>query len=411
MKKTVCLILSLVLLLSLFGCGKSKEALNEEGLAVNVTVEKAVNKTIEDTVTYMGEVTASEYTGVTSKVSANVKEIYKELGEYVEEGEALAKLDDTDYRLSYNQAKAAYNQAKANYNSVKNGTAMQTTVQLDSALSAAKIEYNDAKTNYDNQKILFDNGAISKLTLDAAQKRLENAELNLNTAQTNYDVGTKVLIKENAETAYAALESARVGLEVAENSLSNTIIRAPISGYISGKNISRGQMISPGVEIFSVKATDSVNAEINVTESVIGSVKVGAKAVINIKSAQIEEIEGIVTTVSPTKDARTGMYAVKISLDNSDGEINDGMFAEIILTLSEATDCLAISSDSVLEDENGDKYVYIVEDDMAKRVNIKTGITTDSYTEVVSGIKKGDRVVVSGKEYLSEQNNRVRIVD
>ncbi len=411
MKRTICLIISTVMLFSLFGCGKDKATLNEEALAVNVTVEKAKLETIENTVTYMGEITASEYTSISSKVSANAKEIYKDLGDYVEAGEALAKLDDTDYRLSYNQAKAAYNQAKANYNSITNGTAQQTTVQLDSALNAAKIEYNDAKTNYDNQKILYDNGAISKMTLDAAEKRLENAQLNLNTAQTNYNVGTTVILKENAETAYAALESARVGLEVAENSLSNTIIRAPISGYISSKNISKGQMVSPGVEVFSIKATDSVNAEIKVTESVIGSVKLGAKAVVKVKSADSEEIEGTVTTVSPTKDNKTGMYAVKVAIDNSDGIINDGMFAEITLTLSEAVDSLVIPSDSVLEDENGDKYVYIVENDVAKRVDIKTGIISDKYTEAVSGIKKGDKVVVSGKEYLSEQNNRVKIVD
>ena len=411
MKKIICLIISSVMIFSLFGCGKDKAAVNEEALDVNVTVENVKIETIENTVTYMGEIKASEYTSITSKVSANAKEVYKKLGDFVEEGEELAKLDDTDYRLSYNQAKAAYNQAKANYNSITNGSAKQTTVQLESSLNAAKIEYNDAKTNYDNQKILYENGAISKLTFDAAQKRLENAQLNLNTAQTNYDVGTTVLLKENAETAYAALESARVGLEVAENSLSNTVIRAPISGYISSENISKGQMVSPGIEIFSIKATDSVNAEINVTESVIGSIKLGAKAVVKVKSADYEEIEGTVTMVSPTKDDRTGMYAVKIAIENADGTINDGMFAEITLTLSEAVDSLVVPSDSVLEDENGDKYVYIVENDLAKRVDIETGIISEKYTEAVSGVKKGDKVVVSGKEYLSEQNNRVKIVD
>ena len=411
MKKSICLIISALMLLSLFGCGKDKSVSNEGISAVNVTVEKVKLESIENTVTYMGEVTASEYTSITSKVSANTKEIYKELGDYVEAGEALAKLDDADYRLSYNQAKAAYNQARANYNSITNGTAQQTTVQLDSALSAAKIEYNDAKTNYDNQKILFDSGAISKMALDAAEKRLENAQLNLNTAQTNYNVGTTVLLKENAETAYAALESARVGLEVAENSLSNTVIRAPISGYISSKNINKGQMVSPGVEIFSIKATDSVNAQINVTESVIGSVKLGAKAIVKIKSADSEEIEGVVTTVSPTKDNKTGMYTVKVAIDNSNGIINDGMFAEITLTLNEAVDSLVVPSESVLEDENGDKYVYVVENDVAKRVDIKTGIVSDKYTEVVSGVKKGDKVVVSGKEYISDVNSNVKIVD
>ena len=411
MKKSICLIISALMLLSLFGCGKDKSVSNEGISAVNVTVEKVKLESIENTVTYMGEVTASEYTSITSKVSANTKEIYKELGDYVEAGEALAKLDDADYRLSYNQAKAAYNQARANYNSITNGTAQQTTVQLDSALSAAKIEYNDAKTNYDNQKILFDSGAISKMALDAAEKRLENAQLNLNTAQTNYNVGTTVLLKENAETAYAALESARVGLEVAENSLSNTVIRAPISGYISSKNINKGQMVSPGVEIFSIKATDSVNAQISVTESVIGSVKLGAKAIVKIKSADSEEIEGVVTTVSPTKDNKTGMYTVKVAIDNSNGIINDGMFAEITLTLNEAVDSLVVPSESVLEDENGDKYVYVVENDVAKRVDIKTGIVSDKYTEVVSGVKKGDKVVVSGKEYISDVNSNVKIVD
>ncbi len=414
MKKLTASALSLVLLLAVTGCGKGREASspkNVENVAVNVSVVEAQKTAIEDTVTYTGEIKASESTSVSAKASGTARVVYSEIGDYVNEGDILLQIDDTDYRTQYNQANAAYQSALAQYNSVTNGTAQQTKLQLESALNAAKIEYNNAKTNYENQKVLYDSGAISKTAYDGAVTRYENAQLNLNTAQSNYDLTVDVVLAESKASAKAALNSASVAVEAAQNALNNTVVRAPISGYIASRNANKGQMVSPGVEIFSIKSTQSIDANINVTESIIPNITVGTKAIVSVKAAGAENIEGTVSNVSPVKDAKTGMYAVSVAIDNVDGLINDGMFADITLTLKDSADALVIPSEAILEDEDGAKYVYVANGDNAKRADVTVGIITDEYTEIISGISEGDNIVVSGKDYLSDKNNKIKVVE
>ena len=376
-KKLTAILLILVTVVVVSSCGKSEKTSSEVS-ATNVTVTEVKKQTIEDTVTYTGEIKASEYTSVSAKVSGTAKSIFFEVGEYVKEGDVLLQIDNTDYLTQYNQAYAAYTSAMS---------------QSKSAVAAAQLEYNNAKINHDNQKVLYDSGAISKLAYDTAVTRFENAKINL-----------------NAATEQAGLNGARASLDAAQNALDNTTLRAPISGYISSKNANPGQMVTPGVEVFSIKNTDSVDAQIYVTESIISKINFETKAIIEVNSAE-KTIEGVVTTVSPTKNTQTGMYDVRITIENSDASLKDGMFADITLTLSDSADALVVPSESILEDETGKKYVYIANGDTAKKVKVSPGITTDEFTEIVSGVKEGDKIIVSGKEYLSDKNNKIRIVE
>lgn len=411
MKKIIALIMAAAVTLSFSACGKKKEVVKEiADDAVNVTVEEVKERTIENTVTYTGEIAASESTSVSSKASGTAKAVYKEVGDYVSAGDVLLVIDDTDYRLAYNQAKAAYDSAVAQYNSVTNGSAQQTSLQLETALRSAEIEYNNAEVNYNNNKVLYENGAISKTAYDSAVTRYDNAKLNLKSARDNYNLTTGVVLKETAESAKASVNSAKAALENAQNALSNTRVVAPISGYIASKNANRGQMVAAGVEVYSIKATETIQANINVTESVIPYIKVGTKATVSIKSAGIDEIEGTVSIVNPTKSAQTGMYSVSVEILNDDNSIKDGMFVDVTLVLDEAEKALSIPAEAVLEDSDSALYVYVVSGDTAIRKDIETGIVNDEYAQIVSGLSAGEQVVVSGRDYITEKNNKIRVV-
>lgn len=412
MKRIVLLILSVVMMLSFSGCGKKETAnVEKQTSAVNVKVEAAKETSISDVAVYTGEVKASASATVSAKASGTAKTVKKEIGDYVEAGEVLATIDDTDYRIQYNQALAAYNQVKAQYNSIINGSSQQTKIQLEATLNAAKIEYNNAEINYNNQKILYENGAVSKSVYDAAVTRFENAKLNLETAQKNYDLTVDVLLDESATSAKASLDSAKVQLEAAQNMLNNTVIKAPISGYIASRNTNVGQIIAQGVEIFSIKSTNTVDVQINVTESVISYIVPGAKATVNVKAAGKGSFDATVTNVGTVKDMQTGMYKVIVEVNEINSLLKDGMFADVEITLSESSEALVISAEAILEDEDGTKYVYVADGNNAKRVDVVTGITTDEKVEIISGISTGDKVIVSGKEYLSDKNTDIRIVE
>ncbi len=414
MKRTIIAVIVSVALVLFAGCSKNDKkasSVSDGNTATNVTVVEAELSSIENRVTYTGEIKASDTVSISAKVSATAKRVNAEIGDFVNEGDILLVMDDTDYRTQYNQARAAYNQAQAQYNSVTNGSAKQTTIQLEATLNAAKIEYNNAKTNLDNQKVLYDNGAISKVAYDAAVTRFENAKLNLGTAESNYNLTKDVVLAESAAAAKATLESAAVQVQAAQNALENTVIKAPISGYVASRNTNAGQIVAPGIELFVIKATNSVDVQINVTESVISSLEVGDKAYVTVKSVSEDEIDGEITNLSTAKDSVTGMYKVIVGITGDSAGLKDGMIADVSLALDRTEETLVIPSDAVLEDTDGKKYVYVAEDNVAVRFDVETGITTDEYAEIVSGIAEGDKVIVSGKEYLSEKNNAIKIVD
>ena len=378
LKKCVALLLSVLILMTVSGCGDTETVNKTSSEGINVTVESVSIQTIEETVTYTGELKAAASTSVSAKVSGNAEMIYCEIGDYVNEGDILMQIDKTDYQTQYDQAYAAYTSVLS---------------QSSTLISSAQIEYNNAKTNLDNQKVLYDNGAISKVAYDSAETRFTNAEINLNAAKEQ-----------------SGLASAEAALTAAQNALDYTTVCAPISGYIATKNANIGQVVSPGIEVFSIKNTETVDAQINVNESVISKIAEGSKAIITVESVG-ETIEATVSSASPTKNPQTGMYNVNISIDNKDGALKDGMFADITLTISDSVDALVVPSDSVFEDVDGKKYVYIVDGDTAIKTEVTVGIITDEYTEVISGADETDTVVVTGKEYLSEGNNKIKIVE
>lgn len=345
---------------------------------------------------------------------------------------------------SYDDAVAAYERAKNLYDN-------------DTNLISAKNAYQTAKDNYTRSESLYSQGAISKVELDNAKTSMENAQAALSSAENNNKASLdnahssvvnaeenlkkakttasasldaaraslenaknaldsankniKITANTNADSikaAEASVQSAKASLDIAKNNLNNTSITAPIDGYISSRTINVGQMISPGAELFSIKNSNTVDAEIKVTESVIPYIYEGTNAIISVKSAGISDIFGSVTLVNPVKDERSGMYTVRVTIDNSTGELKVGMFADITLETNSESDAVVIPSEAVMQ--SGDElYVYIANGTKAEKRTVVTGIESNNSIQITDGIHAGEKVIVSGKDYLSETNNDIII--
>lgn len=449
------------LCVSLFSaCSSDKGSKEEITTATNVSVYKTQKSDIVSTVSYAGSLEASESVSIASKVGANALSVHVSEGDYVNAGDVLLELDKTDLQNAYRQAQASYSSAAAGYNSVTNSSTVQASSQVNQALVAAQTAYDQAKANYDREKSLFDNASNTKLAsqgyedakanydrvkqlfdmggasqveldsaystflnaeenlktaqttqsaaLDAAKAALTNAENNLNTARQNIGL-TETANKSAVATASASLQSALTALDIASNNLSNATLRSPISGYVSKCSVDRGQLVSPGMEIFVITNPDMVDAHINVTESVISYIEVGGEASVSIPSAKKDGIMGIITEVNPVKDPMTGLYGIKVSIDNTQDELKVGMLCDVELVLSKLDDIIKVPSESLIM-SGDDYYVYVADGNKAKKVKVTIGISDEEYTEIISGIKSGDSVIVDGKDYLSEKNNDIRVV-
>lgn len=617
--KGIRLMAAILVVAALSGCGKSDaEPTQQAAKATNVTVYSVQPDSIENTVSYTGEIKAAEQVSVSPKISGKAVKVNVKEGDWVNAGDVLIELDSTDLQLTYNQAMAAYNSAKASYSMMTNSTTKQAENQTSQALAAAQQEYKDAQEAYEKEKKLYDQnssvkvaqnsyndaaaayqreeelqqqnssvklaqttydnavaayerekqlnendstvkiaensyndaveaynraknlydndtslvaarnalkeaednlartrelfemGAATQVMLDSANSAVENARANvqnleaskqasldsassamisaeenlktvranknaaldaahasmlsaeenlktakttagasldaaysamvsaeenlkttkinastaldnaqsrLNKAQTslqsakeNKDLTFNVSSKENAATAAASVDSAKASLDIAKNNLDNTKIKAPIAGYVATKKADVGQMVAQGTEVVKLQNANAVDAEINVTESVINSITVGTPATVSVKSAGAEEIKGTVSLVNQTKNEQTGLYTVRVTIPNDNKVLKIGMFADITLTTVALNDVMTVPSEAILQLEE-EKYVYVAKGTTAQKTNVVTGVNDEDKTEIVAGLSAGDQIVVKGKEYLSEKNNQIAIVD
>lgn len=500
MKKIISISLASVLLVISSGCGKKQTETQQtaDANSTNITVEEAAIGNISNTVTYTGEIKASESVAVSPKVSGKVTGVYVEEGQYVNAGDILFKIDDTDLKLQYEQAQAAYNSARVGYDNTKNSVTKQSTLQAEQALKNARDNYNrqkqlydnnsnvkiaqtaydnaleayesaqqnyennlvssrnaltTAETNYNNTKALFEAGGATQTALDAAKTNYENAkagaetmeanqklslenakaameqaeenlktvninargsldsaELALQNAQETYDLTVNVTNNANTKTAAASLESASAALKLSRNTLNNATVKAPISGYISSKSVSTGQMASAGMAAVTIHNTNSVDGEVHVTESVISSLEVGTPAKVTVKSAGAEDIPGTISLLNQVKDSSTGMYTVKINIPNQNNILKTGMFADITLQTATAQNVICIPSQAILQDGE-ERFVFVTDGTTAQKRGITEGVTNGTVTEIVSGIDEGEKIVIKGKDYITEKNNKVKIVE
>ncbi len=342
--------------------------------AVDVQTAKSVEKETGDT--YKATLEAYQQGIITSKVSAKVLTVSIENGQYVNAGDVLATLDDQD---TQNTIKSAQAQLQVNEQ------------QLNSAqtlLEKNKVNLDDAQRNYNRQKALFEGKVISQADFDAAEKAL-------NSAKADYDSQVASIAQSQA-----TIESQKVTIANNQDNLKNSIIKAPISGVISDKNVNIGQMATQGGVLAKINDISSVYATIQVPQEKISSVKMGQAATITVEGSD-KTYNGTVQTMDPSADATTRVFNCKIKIDNSDKSLLPGIFGKVQLINEQKTQVLTIPVNALVGNE-GDYSVFINDNGTAKKQKVTIGETNDNSVEIASGVNDGDQVICTNTSTLQD---------
>jgi multidrug efflux pump subunit AcrA (membrane-fusion protein) len=193
-------------------------------------------------------------------------------------------------------------------------------------------------------------------------------------------------------------------------------VTSPIAGVISGVYLDRGAGVSPpnpspsmGTALVGVVNMDTVIVTVDVIEKDISKVKLGQKAHIRVDAYPQEEFTGRVTSINPAIDLASRTAPVEITISNLNHKLNSGMFAQVEIVIGEKPKAILIPSYSILESED-QKSVYVVENGKAVSRVVEIGNYQGDSVEVISGLKSGDTLIVSGQHGLGE-NSIVNIVE
>lgn len=451
--------------MALSGCGK-KEAAEEEASLTPVQVQEMSQSSIKKELVYAGQVKANDTVNVTSKLSGQVESVKYDVGDYVNAGDVLFTLDKKDIQDQIKQLEASLKVSDASVSTAQTGlnqvsdggqikssrlslqsgvdNAQKAVDNTKKSVDNAKIQLDNAKSSlddtqkkYNDNKKLFDAGVIARSDFDSielgytqaknayeqASNAYEQAKIGYdqavdayNTAKESLDIFDKKTTSDNVETAQngvntavASRQSVLTQLEIAKSTLNDTSVKAPISGYITAKNISKTNMVSAQSAPYTIVDMSKVKVNVSVSEKVINLISVGKNVDVVIPTIGDTKLTGVIKTIAPSADS-TNTYPVEIEIENSDSAIKAGMFAEIHFVESEADNAFVVPRNTILENDT-DKYVYVVENNKAVKKVVETGIDNGENIQIVSGINNGDKVVVSGQDYVVDGEEVKTVTD
>ena len=228
----------------------------------------------------------------------------------------------------------------------------------------AQLQLADAKSNYSRMDELYKVGGISKAQWEQAKSTLEQAKIAYNHATEN------------------------------------TILRSPITGFVTAKNYDSGDMTSPQLPVVVIQQIAPVKAVIGVSEQYYASLKKGATASLTVDALGEETFSGTVTNIHPTLDPTTHTVSTEIEVANKDHKLRPGMYARVHLAFG-SREALTIPDKAVVRQAGtGARYVYVFSEGKAVYRAVELGAQQGDYYEVLSGLNAGDQVIISAPSTL-----------
>lgn len=400
--KVVASLLLIFFVTSIFllaGCSKKKEEVKEEA-AVPVKVMKTAKSNIEDIVTFTGQIEAGDEVKVVGKISGRVKEVNFEIGDYVQAGEPLVILETDELYDQLSQAEATLASAKANLAANESGSLPQQLEQAKSAFEQAEANYFNVKADYERMKALYEADAISRQAFDGMELKYKVAKSQYESAKEQLKL-TEERLPKNVEALRAQVAQAQAAVDLIKTNIENSVIKAPVSGMISSKQIQPGEMCQAGAPLGAVVNIDRVKVVINVPEEDINKLKDGQEATVNVDALGNEgRIKSKISIVSPASGA-SRLFQVKIEMENKDHRLKPGMFANVNVVRGIKENVITIPKDAVLIKKHGN-VVYVVKEGKAEERLVKVGVTNGDRVEITEGLKEGETVVTSGQNMLTE---------
>ena len=384
-KKIFAALLAGALVLSLTACQSGGEtSVPPEGNApagVAVQVQEVKVDTISTENKVSGRVVTDGQESVFVTAQAQCTAVYVEVGDAVTAGQKLCALDLASTLSSYNAASISYRSAVQSYND-------QAAI-FDRQIALAEKNVSDLQA-------LFEIGAASQLEIDQAELSLDTARAQRTSTLAQLEAGMQSY-KSNVEQLDAVLEHV--------DGAGNVI--APVSGTVISLSATEGGFVTASAPVAVIDGVDRMEVAVSVSEALVPKLARGDEVDVSISSLGVQVV-GTIKSIDLAASMQTKLYNVTVSINEDVAGLLSGMFADVSFRTDTSTDTIVIPTEAILT-SNDVQYVFVVENDAARYVEISAGLTGNGVTEVTSGLKAGDMLVTVGQAYLSE-GDPVRIV-
>lgn len=314
-----------------------------------------------------------------------IKQLKADIGSFVKEGQTLAIIQNPDLYSQKAKLEAQLKDKKSLYNRYSS-TPLSTPEGAD--MNGKKSIYERLESIYQKTPQLTTIADVEKTKAD-----FETARASL-TTQTD---------KAEADFHSLAAQLNAINLQI-----SYLTVKAPFSGVIVNRLADKGAIIQNGLNnpnatpLFEIQSLIPIRLTLDVPESDAAMIQPNTKATITFPEMVNGNYTATVTRIAYGLSNATKTMKVEIDLPNKDLKIRPGMYAKVELQLSGHKDVLSVPNEAI-GNVNGQSFIYVIENNKARKVNVVTGLHDEKFTELLNGeIKNDDQVVIQGKEFCSD---------
>ncbi|MFN5794023.1 MAG: efflux RND transporter periplasmic adaptor subunit, partial [Bacteroidota bacterium] len=427
-KKTRNIILISVGVLILFSFIAKKAGWIGKEVGFEVNTQRVELKTITESVSASGKIQPEVEVKISPDVSGEIVDLYVKEGQEVKKGEVLCKINPLLYISNKERTQASVNTSKANLANAK------------ARLLQSKAVFVNTELTYNRNKKLFDQGAISEAEFENSKSQYESAKADVEAA-----VQTVSASDFNIKNAVASLEEA-------SNNLDRTIIRSPVDGKVSKLNVEKGERVvgtsqMAGTELLRIANLNEMEVVVDVNENDIVKIHLNDTTLIEVDAYLGQKFKGIVTSIANSANTngtsadQITNFEVKIRIlrdsyshllnnkQDNNSPFRPGMTATVDIQTKTIKNVLAVPIEAVTlrtdttsenkirkknkkdageeeKDKNNKEeaieLVFIFENGKAVIKPVKTGIQDNNFIQLLSGISKGDEVIVGPYKTVSK---------
>lgn len=403
LRKYITLILAAMLFL-LAACSHHETSIEAEKSKDEVKVEVAKPQVNEYTepFTLSGSIKSHQISILSSKITGHIVDMSVDEGSPVTPGELLARIDDSETRLKMADVKAESVLLSANEENIKGELdELQNRVQMlfhdqEKFLSKAEL----AQTQFDRIKTLFEKEVATQQEYDQAKTNLDEANAEVNKSQAEYKMylAKKKQLDAKAQALAAQMEKNQISAADAMVQDLYTKIISPLKGLVIKKHANIGDVVLPGQPILTVENPETLYLEINVEESQALMFKPESTLEVYI-DAYNTSIVGKVRELVAASDPESHTMKLKIDLPPHE-LIRSGMYARIVVPTSGKN--LFIPRTAIVKRGQVTGVFVVDASNYAKFRIVKIGQDIQGFTEVISGLNKKDKVIISNLDKVSD---------
>lgn len=402
-KKKMFIMIGVALVIVLFvGAAAVKASQKKQDAGDLVKTASIEKQDIEAHILTSGEVISIEKRDILSDISAKIEQILVKEGDQVEAGQELVKLASGDLDYQMQEAEIRLAMEKDNLQQLTN----ESYTEMEITLSNAEIKYRDAQTAYENNKKLYESGAVSKSELDNAKSTLDQNHNNYLLAKRNLEnakTGSKLTAQEKQ------VKLSELAVEKLKTELEKYIVKTPIPGKVTTLNGVEGSLISPSTPLMTIVNTNNLEIVTNISEYDIHRVSLGQQVKITGDAFEGKEYKGTVKYIDATAvsnntgQGKETVVKVKIEVMDKDTALKPGFSATADILTERKKGALVIPYEAIFTRKNGEKVIFTIEEGKAKEHLIKTGIESELMVEVMGeGLKEKDSVIMNPTEKLKD---------